>query len=297
MMRIRFRPARLLALGAAAASSLAAGCLAAGDETPPRIVEPPSASVVRDTTATIAWLTDERANSGVEYGTDTTYGTVEIDDLYLTSHVITIRNLQPQTTYHLRAMSYDVFGNGPTRSDDLVITTLPPQLPPDVQITEVMYNPVSETTGEFVEIYNNGTDDVELTGFTLSDGDSIDTLKAYAGGSTLLPAGAYAVILDPDYVESTYNIPAGTVLLTTNDASVGNGLSPDDPLELFAPGETTAISSYGTPLDTADGVPITTAPDGSSVERRDPSAPDSASNWCVSVDPSGSTPGTANSGC
>ena len=285
-----------------AAFGLAAGvsCGPSFDESRPSITTNSLViSVVRDTTATIAWLTNERANSLVEYGTTTDYGTVEIDNLYVKSHVITIRNLVPQTNYHLRAQSFDVFGNGPATSEDVVITTLPPQAPPDIVVTEVMYAPVSSTTGEFIELFNNGSEEVDLAGFTFTDGDlttTFDTIKAFTpGGSTKLAAGAYAVILDSDYVTDTYVIPPAAVLLKTNDTTIGNGLSADDPISLFPAGESLPSSTYGTPLDSLDSIPITSAPTGKSIERKDAAAPDAVGNWCISVDPSGSSPGRANS--
>ncbi|HVO32184.1 MAG TPA: lamin tail domain-containing protein, partial [bacterium] len=233
-------------------------------------------------------------------GADTSYGTTAIDNLYVTSHAITIANLQPQTTYHLRAESYDVFGNGPVRSGDITITTTAPQPPPLIVVNEVMYNPVNQSTGEFIELYNAGTADVDMTGFTFSDGDSTDTIEPFGTGasaSAILPAGGYALILDKDYVDGTYTIPAGTTMLTTLDSTLGNGLATDDTISLYAPGLSDPISTYGTPLDTTDGIPITSATTGKSVERRDPTQADAPGNWCISVDVSGSTPGRANSSC
>ena len=280
-----------------ASAGLAAACNPSYDLTAPKFTTVPTPQVIRDTSATIAWDTDERANSVVEYGPNTSYGTTSIDDLYLTRHAITISNLQPQTTYHLRAESYDIFGNGPTKSQDLTITTTAVQPPPNLVVNEVMYNPVNSSAGEFIELFNAGGVDVDLTGFTFSDGDSTDSLQPFMGGTSLIPAGGYALILDSDYTTGLYTIPAGTTLVTTLDATVGSGLATDDPVSLFAPGLADPISTYGTPTDTTDGVPLTTAPTGKSVERIDPAQPDSASNWCISTDPSGSTPGRSNSGC
>ncbi len=286
----------------AAAGAALLSCGPQGDSTPPRILPPgPVIAVVRDTTATVTWLTDERANSLVEYGPDTSYGTVEIDNLFLESHTVTIRNLLPQSNYHLRVLSYDLFGNGPARSDDFVITTLPPQPPPAIVITEVLYNPVS-SSGDFIELYNDGFDVVDLNGFAITDYDvsTAEALKAFPGETdTELQPGEYAVVLESDYVDGTYTIPAGAVRMTTNDTTLGNGLSSEDPVGLFAPGGAVEISTYGTPLDAADGVPISTVPTGSgkSIERRDATQPDEAGNWCISIDVSGSTPGAPNSGC
>lgn len=290
MRTTRILPALALLLAVSA-------CAPPFDESAPRITEGPTASVVRDTSVTVAWLTSERANSLVEYGETTDYGTVEIDNLYLLTHVVTIRNLEPQTTYHLRAMSYDVFGNGPARSGDLTVTTLEEQPPPEVVITEVMPSPVTSTVGEYIELYNGGVEAIDLVGFTFTDGDSTDTLQPFAGGATLLAPGDYGLVVDADYVDGTYDLPSGTVLVTTGDSTLGNGISTDDPISLFAPGDSVAASTYGTPADAFDAVPITTVTTGTSIERRNVDDADADGNWCESIDPSGSTPGAPNSGC
>ena len=277
------------------AALAAAGCGPSFDTTGPRITEGPLASVVRDTTATVVWITNERANSLVEYGPTDSYGTVEIDNLYLETHVVTIKNLEPETVYHLRAKSYDLFGNGPVSSSDIEIETLAPQPAPQIAISEIMSSPVA-TTGEYLELHNYGLDDIDLTGFTFTDGDSVDTLQAFNGSSTLLAGGDYAMILDSDYVEGTYSIPGGVVLMTTADSSLGNGLSDDDPITLFAPGQSTPTSTYGTPEDAFDSLPLDPAT-GISVERISTVDPDEVGNWCFSIDPDGSTPGEENSPC
>ena len=281
----------------ASAGLAAVACNPNYDLTPPKFTTVPMPSVIRDTSATITWDTDERANSVVEYGADTSYGTRAIDETYLTRHSITISNLQPLTDYDLRAESYDIFGNGPTKSQNIHIKTTMPLPQPNLVVNEVMYNPINSSTGEFIEIFNAGGADVDLTGFTFTDGDSTDSLQPFMSSSPIIPGGGYALILDSDYTTGLYTIPPGTTLMTTLDATIGNGLATDDTVSLFAPGVGDPISTYGTPTDTTDGVPLTTAPTGKSVERIDPSQPDSASNWCISTDPSGSTPGRANSGC
>jgi hypothetical protein len=82
--------------------------------------------------------------------------------------------------------------------------------------------------------------------------------------------------------------------MTTGDSSLGNGLSTDDPISLFAPGQSLPTSTYGTPDDAFDALPLSPAT-GVSVERISSSDPDEVGNWCFST--SGSTPGAANSGC
>lgn len=63
------------------------------------------------TQATITWLTDEKATAFVEYGTTTAYGQTIENTSFLTTHAITISNLQPSTTYHFKLKSKDAAGN------------------------------------------------------------------------------------------------------------------------------------------------------------------------------------------
>jgi hypothetical protein len=154
-------------------------------------------------------------------------------------------------------------------------------------ITEVMANPADESTGEFVELYNSGSSDIDLAGMIIYDGDATDPLEAYSGGGTTLAAGGYAVILDADYA-SQYDIPAGTLLLTTDDAAIASGLSVSDPIALYETDGTTLIDSYSFPFDPGDGV---------SVDRVDSGTGDVESNWAACDCAEGATPGKGNDDC
>ncbi|MBU1061481.1 MAG: fibronectin type III domain-containing protein, partial [Candidatus Omnitrophica bacterium] len=63
--------------------------------------------------ARITWLTDERATSQVEYGTEESkYEHVtEIDKNLVNSHEVILNNLIPSTLYHYRVISEDKLGN------------------------------------------------------------------------------------------------------------------------------------------------------------------------------------------
>ena len=164
----------------------------------------------------------------------------------------------------------------------------PPPEPvgPVLKVSEVMANPVVESSEEFVEIVNVGNEAVDLEGYVLSDGDSTDTVHGFDGGSTILPPGTYAVILDAQYpADGPYVIPGVAVLLTTDDLSIGSGLSNDDPVMLLEPDGVTVVATYAHPFN---------AGNGNSVERVDLEAPDAPGNWVVSTCESGSSPGQLN---
>ncbi|MGB4083366.1 MAG: lamin tail domain-containing protein [Candidatus Fermentibacter daniensis] len=184
-------------------------------------------------------------------------------------------------------------------------------------LSEVMANPLNEDCCEFVEISNPSASPVDLAGFSLTDGDALDTIQAWneavhgtfpdsdaVTGTTIIPPGGYAVLLETGYVsDPAYDFPPGTIILTTGDAAICNGLAASsDPLTLFDAGGTAdsnAVSTYGTPVpsdnwserddDGLDDIPFDPG-DGFSVERLSDFMPDASGSWIAG--PFGGSPGT-----
>jgi hypothetical protein len=186
-------------------------------------------------------------------------------------------------------------------------------------ITEVMSNVKgSEVTcgdrNEFVEIYNQSADTIDLADYFIYDFDAppdeicpwsddlilikYPTVRIH---STLIYPGSYAVILDSEYcsIDTTggnvqpYNFPDSTLILTTDETTIGNGITNNDPLIIYS--EINACTtSFGTPYDSLDNFPADPG-DGISWERIDLNLPDEPTNWHPSLDPDGCTPGRENS--
>jgi hypothetical protein len=119
---------------------------AGADRTPP-VISGLQILGISDSKAVVLWVTDEIANSEVEYGNSTTYGLTATDPSYVFIHSIVLETLTPSTIYHLRVRSTDVFGNGPAISADLSFTTLvvPDLTPPmisDIHVTNITNNSV-----------------------------------------------------------------------------------------------------------------------------------------------------------
>ena len=149
-------------------------------------------------------------------------------------------------------------------------------------VTEIMSNPTTESTGEFIELYNDGSTDIDLAGFVLYDGDAADTIEGFTDPTdTVLPPMGFAVILDSGYA-GEYSIVAGTLLLTTDDAALASGLAVNDPVYLFEPNGISLVDGYSWPLDAGDGV---------SVEKVDLLMGDRETNWDASACAAGSSPG------
>ncbi|MFO7949179.1 MAG: lamin tail domain-containing protein [Candidatus Fermentibacteraceae bacterium] len=193
----------------------------------------------------------------------------------------------------------------------LVVSQTPPV------ITEVASNPLDDTTGEFVEIHNPGPDTLALDGWSLTDGDALDYLEAWdesshgtfphpegvTGTDTLLPGG-FCLVFELDYPDDpVYDIADGTLIMTTGDHAICNGLAASsDPLTLFDPGGTAdsnAVSTYGTPVpsdsweerddDGLDSIPFDPG-EGYTVERYPLTAPDQEGSWFRG--PFGGSPGS-----
>ncbi|MBK6910050.1 MAG: lamin tail domain-containing protein [bacterium] len=103
-----------------------------------------------------------------------------------------------------------------------------------VVLNEIMFDPDGEeATDEFLELYNDSALPVQLAGWTVSDGDGLDTLHD-AGMGLLLAPRQFAVIIDPDYIEdgsTTYDglVPSTALIVTIGTNTIGGrGLSNSD---------------------------------------------------------------------
>jgi uncharacterized protein (TIGR02145 family) len=85
--------------------------LAGGDTTPPTITEV-TTGIPNPTSVTIAWTTNENANSLIDFGETTSYSNTQGDSLAsTTSHSVTLTSLTPDTTYYYQVKSQDSSGN------------------------------------------------------------------------------------------------------------------------------------------------------------------------------------------
>ncbi len=171
----------------------------------------------------------------------------------------------------------------------LIFFLLSMPLSAQVVITEIMYNlPGTDSPNEFVELYNlSATDTVNFTGWTICDAYSCDDLMDFGRGM-LLPPQTYGLVMESDYdtTNGIYHIliPASTLLITTDDLSIGNGLSASDLLIVHA--------ASGTVVDSVAWDDW--AAEGYSLEKIDLVAENEPGNWAMSKDSLG-TPGMENS--
>ncbi|HEV8150859.1 MAG TPA: Ig-like domain-containing protein, partial [Gemmatimonadales bacterium] len=94
------------------------------DTTPP-VISLVLSSSISSLAATITWTTNEPADSQVEYGTTTSYGSsTTLNASLILAHSQALGSLTPGTLYHYRVKSRDGAGN-PATSGDFTFTTLP----------------------------------------------------------------------------------------------------------------------------------------------------------------------------
>ncbi len=92
------------------------------DASPPEFTAGPRATNITDTSATIAWITDEEGSGVVSYGKIAGRYTYEEVDSSSDVHFVDITNLQPSTAYHFKVESTDAYGNTAT-SKDIIFRT------------------------------------------------------------------------------------------------------------------------------------------------------------------------------
>ncbi|NOR45285.1 MAG: hypothetical protein GQ534_06825 [Candidatus Delongbacteria bacterium] len=131
----------------------------------------------------------------------------------------------------------------------LILTNL---LSSQIIINEVMFDTEgAEYHDEFVEIYNNSENIVDLSGWMLSDDAETDILIKYHGyDNMLLHPHQYCVIMDSSYyLNSTYYetlIPDSALRIMINDGSFGQyGLNNSTPetVSIFDP-DSLIVASY-----------------------------------------------------
>ena len=98
------------------------------DTTPPTISGVAAAEITAGG-ATLGWTTDENADSQVEYGPTTAYGTsTPLSTALVKTHTVVLGGLAPGTTYHYRVKSKDAVGNAAASPDGTFTTTASPPL-------------------------------------------------------------------------------------------------------------------------------------------------------------------------
>jgi hypothetical protein len=183
---------------------------------------------------------------------------------------------------HAQAVAYIADRAGNLGVSSPLALALPAPVPP-VVISEVLANPAgSETTQEFVEIYNRGSAAVALGGWSVEDKTGKDILPE----ATLMP-GVFALIVADSYNPADGKDPApaeGALLIHVGGRIGSDGLSNAGEVVRLLNAEGQVVSQYGGWVDTSP-----TSWSGKSAKRVSFEACDSPDAW--SKTPSAPTPG------
>ncbi|MBS3151327.1 lamin tail domain-containing protein [Candidatus Woesearchaeota archaeon] len=96
-----------------------------------------------------------------------------------------------------------------------------------IQINEIMANPsCSESYCEYIELYNNGTDTVNMSSWKINDSNGEDSFESFNGNDILIPGNSFALIVDSDSrVYSNFETGNATWVYVSDSAIAGSGLS------------------------------------------------------------------------
>jgi len=109
--------------GPTVSDSMFVTTLPIADVIAPVILLTPIVVDISDSEATVMWITDEEASSGISYNDGSQYHVVT-DEEFLFEHSMQLTDLSPETDYTLTVSSSDFYGNGPTLSEQISFTTL-----------------------------------------------------------------------------------------------------------------------------------------------------------------------------
>ncbi|MEM9998287.1 MAG: lamin tail domain-containing protein, partial [Bacteroidota bacterium] len=195
--------------------------------------------------------------------------------------------LADNTAYVLTARGIeDLAGNvQPETSVAFFFGTPAVPAPGDIVVNEVMYDPPSDASDEYVELFNRTERAFDLSQFVLADATAASRI---ADAPTFLLPGGYAVLVR-DSAAFAAAFPAVPFVEVAPWRALNNG--GDEVTLLFQPTDDDA------PVE-IDQVPYQSSWGGmdAALERIDPEGPStSASNFATTTDPRGGTPGAQNS--
>jgi len=162
--------------------------------------------------ALITWKTDESSNSFVDYGLDISYGNTVGQDDSVTQHSVEISGLVEDTTYHFRVRSKDAYNNEAV-SEDYTFEIDGSRWGvgwSNIVINEFLPDPLGDDSapmpdGEWVELYNKSTDDVDVSGWFLTNSSPqkvyINSSNTNTGGTTVPAKGFLVVYLNSQYAD------------------------------------------------------------------------------------------------
>ena len=157
---------------------------------------PADAFLIKASTTSLAAIADPVDATAASDDTDLSDGSGAVNVPHGTE-TYNWAGLNPSTTYYFKIFPYTNSGsNIDYKSDGLVPSgSQSTSAPVIIIISEMMINPdaVDDANGEWFEIYNAGTETVNIDGWTISD-DGSDSHTIDNGGTLNIAAGAFLVL-------------------------------------------------------------------------------------------------------
>ncbi len=208
------------------------------------------------TSATITWTTDESADSRIDFGFFSAYGTESSSASLVTSHSITLSGLSSATTYHYRVQSTDGSSNVATSSDATFTTATAP-----------------DTTAPDISAISSDTPGQTSTRVTWTTDENATSQVAYGLTTSYDSYTTFDPILDTSHSQSLSSLTAATTYhyaVISTDASGNTATSSDQTFTTAAVPDTTSpiISSVSVSTTTTTAT-ITWTTDESSDSRVD----------------------------
>jgi hypothetical protein len=151
---------------------------------PPLQVTGVSAGTIGPTSAVISWQTNYAANSRVDYGVTTAYGSSVSDPTRVSAHSLTLSNLTASTTYHYKVTSVDALGQTASSVDGSFIT----QPPPPLQVSGVQAGNIGPTSAVISWQTNNAANSRVDYGLTTAYGSSVSDGSSALNHALTLPS-------------------------------------------------------------------------------------------------------------
>lgn len=204
-----------------------------GNDITPPVISSVQAINIGESSVTITWSTDEIANSTVNYGLTTAYGSNQSNGSFTTSHAVVLSGLSASTTYNYQVSSADGSANSSSSSNFTFTTSDPGSGSGTVVFSEIFYDtPGTDSNEEWIELYNAGSTTIDLSGYTITDNNGTGSSYTFPSGSTILPGSYFTVASNSAGFNALYSfdadqygsIPAlnngGDALILTDGSSI-----------------------------------------------------------------------------
>jgi Big-like domain-containing protein/IPT/TIG domain-containing protein/fibronectin type III domain protein/purple acid phosphatase-like protein len=197
-----------------------AGCSAlvtagnGGGGSPPLSVANVQASAATVNGFQVAWSTNIAANSSVDYGTTSSYGSsTPVNSTMVTSHQVALAGLTKGTSYHFRVKSTDAKGANAS-SGDMIFSTINDTTPPTVSITAPAAN--ATITGA-VTVTANASDDVAVA--------SVQFKVDSANTGAAITSAPYSYLLDTTTLSNGNHVLTAVATDTSGNSATSAGVA------------------------------------------------------------------------